>query len=90
MPSCGGWCARRHGGEPDASYENFYHNLMAKLTEQEVAKLKESLRGHLNAVLIKYPKAGPGILRKLWGELLVEKFGPPPKQPQNKNPGLHQ
>jgi len=27
---------------------------MAKLTEQEVAKLKESLRGYLNAVLTKF------------------------------------
>jgi len=45
---------------------------VAKLTEQEVAKLKESLRGHLNAVLTKYSKAGPGILRKLWAELLEE------------------
>jgi len=52
---------------------------VAKLTEQEVAKLKDSLRGHLNAVLTKYPKAGPGILRKLWAELLAERFGPPPK-----------
>jgi len=55
---------------------------VAKLTEQEVAKLKESLRGHLNAVLTKYSKAGPGILRKLWAELLEERFGPPPKQPR--------
>jgi len=62
---------------------------MAKLSEQEKAKLKETLRGFLNNTLRKYPKAGPGILRKLWGELLKEKFGPPPKQPQNKNPGLH-
>jgi len=52
---------------------------MAKLTEQEVAKLKESLRGHLNAVMMKFSKAGPGILRKLWGELLEERFGPPAK-----------
>ena len=59
---------------------------MAKLTEQEAAKLKESLRGHLNAVLIKYPKAGPGILRKLWGELLVEKFGPPPTAASKQEP----
>jgi len=53
---------------------------MGKLTEEQVAKLKESLRGHLNAVLTKYPKAGPGILRKLWTELLEERFGPPPKR----------
>jgi len=55
---------------------------MAKLSEQEVTKLKESLRGYLNAVMVKFPKAGPGILRKLWAELLEERFGPPPKQPR--------
>jgi len=38
---------------------------MGKLTEQEAAKLKESLRGQLNTVMMKFPKAGPGILRKL-------------------------
>jgi len=63
---------------------------MVKLSEQEKAKLKETLRGFLNNTLRKYPKAGPGILRKLWGELLEEKFGPLPKQQQNKTPGLHQ
>jgi len=52
----------------------------AKPIEQEVAKLKESLRDHLNAVMTKYPKAGPGILRKLWNELLEERFGPPKRQ----------
>jgi len=52
---------------------------MAKLTQEEVAKLKETLRGFLNNALNKYPKAGPGILRKLWAELLEERFGPPPK-----------
>jgi len=35
----------------------------AKPIEQEVVKLKESLRGHLNAVMMKFPKAGPGILQ---------------------------
>lgn len=64
--------------------------LMAKLSEQEKIKLKETLRGFLNNTLRKYPKAGPGVLRTLWGELLEEKFGPPPKQHQNKNPRLHQ
>jgi len=52
---------------------------MAKLSEQEVAKLKETLRGFLNNALHRYPKAGPGILRKLWNEFLEERFGPPPK-----------
>jgi len=61
---------------------------VAKLSEQEVAKLKESLRGHLNAVLTKYPKAGPGILRKLWGEPLVERFGPPSTFPYRSLKGV--
>ncbi|MCD5409073.1 hypothetical protein LR090_07685 [Candidatus Bipolaricaulota bacterium] len=55
---------------------------MAKLSDSEVTKLKETLRGFLNNALKKYPKAGPGILRKLWAELLEEKFGPPPKRSQ--------
>jgi len=38
---------------------------MAKLSEKEAAKLKESLWGHLDAVLIKFPKTGLGILRRL-------------------------
>ena len=63
---------------------------MDKLTEKDAARLKETLRGFLNNALKKYPGAGPGILRKLWGELLEEKFGPPPKQHRNKNPRLHQ
>jgi len=54
----------------------------AKPIEQEVVKLKESLRGRLNAVLMKFLKAGPGILRKLWAELLEERFEPTPKQPR--------
>jgi len=28
---------------------------------------------------MKFPKAGPGILRELWGKLLEERFWPPPK-----------
>lgn len=56
---------------------------MAKLSDQEAAKLKETLRGFLNNALRKYPKAGPGILRKLWNEVLEERFGPPPKRDQD-------
>jgi len=37
------------------------------------------LRTHRTAVMMKFPKAGPGILRELWGKLLEERFWPPPK-----------
>lgn len=57
---------------------------MGKLTEQEVARLKETLRGFLSNAVSKYPKAGPGILRKLWLELLDERFGPRPKREKSK------
>jgi len=43
---------------------------MTKLTGQEAAKLKKSLQRHLNAVMMKFPKADLGILRELWAELL--------------------
>jgi len=58
-----------------------HEEVMSKrLTEEEVEGLKATLRGFLNNALQKYPKASPGILRKLWTEVLEEKFGPPPKR----------
>jgi len=50
-----------------------------RLTEEEIERLRATLRGFLNNTLQKYPEAGPGLLRKLWAELLEERFGPPPK-----------
>ena len=44
-----------------------------------VAIGQDVLRSHLNAVMMKFPKAGPGILRRLWAELLEERFGLPPR-----------
>ena len=51
-----------------------------QLTQEEIERLKATLRGFLNNTLQKYPKAGPGILRKLWTELPEERFGSPLKR----------
>jgi len=46
-----------------------------QLTEEEIERLRATLHGLLNNTLQKFPKAGPGILRKLWAELLEDQFG---------------
>ena len=50
-----------------------------RLSEEERERLKASLRTFLNNVTNKYG-AGPGILRRLWNEVLEERFGSLPKR----------
>lgn len=50
-----------------------------RLSEEEMERLKASLRTFLNNVTNKHG-AGPDILRKVWNEVLEERFGPPHKR----------
>jgi len=54
-----------------------------RLSEEEVERLRASLRTFLNNVVNKYG-AGPGILRKVWNEVLEERFGPLHKREEKR------